>query len=127
MSERYKKEIEEILEQAGGLSTSRDDRRSRQSLWKLIRVQISQSLGGGIWSISPGRLMLTAMSLLFGALIVQSFAPGIVGLFFWTGLVLFLVAYGMFFIRPSKVEKRWRGQRIEYDRKSWWKRFRDKG
>jgi hypothetical protein len=126
MSERYKKEIEEVLKQAGELGTSSGRPRRQRSLWGLIWLQVAQSVGGRTWSITPGRVMLTAVALLLGALIVRSFAPGIVGLLFWAGLVLFIVGYAMFFVRPKTVEKRWRGQSIEYDGSTWWDRFRKK-
>ena len=129
MSERYKKEIEEILKQAGELGTGSGRPRRQRSLWGLVWLQVAQSVGGRTWSITPGRVMLAAVALLLGALIVQSFAPGIVGLLFWAGLVLFIVGYAMFFVRsprPPKQEKRWRGQSIEYDRVPWWDRFRRK-
>ena len=42
------------------------------------------------------------------------------------GLLLFIVGYGMFFLQPRDIEKRWRGQPIDQEVDSWWNRFRRK-
>lgn len=126
MSQRYQREIEEILKQAGDLAPPGRGRRPRQSLWRLIRPYMAQSLGGKGWSLSPGRVMLVAVSLLLSALIVNAFVPGLVAPLAWAGLLLFLVGYGMFFVKPPKIEKRWRGQPLDDSGNSWWERLRRK-
>ena len=126
MSERYKKEIEEILKQAGELGSGNSGSRPRPGLRRLIWVHVAQSLGGKTWSLSAGRVMLIAVVLLLSALVVGAIIPGLVGILAWAGLILFIVGYAMFFIRPSRVEKRWRGQPIEYEGASWWDRLRRK-
>ena len=120
MSERYKREIEEILQRSGELGSGKGARGSRPGLLKLAWLQLAQSLGGRTWSLKPGRVMLIAVVLLLSALIMN------IGLLAWAGLILFIVGYAMFFIRPSRVEKRWRGQTIDYDGESWWDRLRRK-
>ena len=122
MAERYKKEIEEILQQAGDLGSGGPSR-SKPTFLKLVWLQMVQSLGGKTWAIRPGRVMLVAVVLLLAALLLRPTLPGIVGLLAWAGLILFIVGYAMFFIRPPKVEKRWRGETIEYG-ESWWSRLR---
>ena len=127
MSSKYKREIEEILEQAGELNSPGLPKRRRRSLGRLMLLQIGQSIGGKDWSIKPGRLMLVAIGLLVAALVVRATAPGLTGPLAWSGLLLFIVAYGMFFIRPrNRVERRWRGQPLDRDEGSWWDRFKGK-
>ena len=123
MSERYKKEIEEILQQAGELAPSKRSRGSSSSFLKLIWLNLARAVGGKTWSLSPGRVMLIGLALLLSALIMQAVVPGIVALLAWGGLVLLIVGYAMFFIRPPKIEKRWRGQSIDYG-DTWWDRLR---
>ena len=129
MSDRYKKEIEEILQQAGEISSGKRARGSRPGLLRLVWLQVVQSLGGKTLSFSPGRVMFVAVALLISALITNAIGLGFAGLLGWAGLVLFIVGYALFFVRPSKVEKRWRGQPIEYSENlgdSWWARVRRK-
>ena len=124
--EKYQEEIEEILKQAGGLVSSSRPARTKTSLLRLVRQYISNSLGGRLWSLNPGRIMAVAVSLLLLALLFTRIVPGIGGPVALAGLLLFIVGYGMFFVQPRGVEKRWRGQPIEQDDSSWWSRFRRK-
>ena len=124
MSERYKREIEEILEEAGDLEPARPRLGKGPSFWRLVRAYIGQSLRGNRWSLSPGRVMLIAVSLLLAALVLRGALPGIVGPLAWAGLLLFIVGYGLFFVKPPKIEKRWRGQTVESGGESLWTKFR---
>ena len=124
MSEKYQREIEEILEEAGDLEPARPRFGRRPSVWSLIRAYIGQSLRGNRWSLSPGRVMLIAVSLLLAALVLRGALPGIVGPLAWAGLLLFIVGYGLFFAKPPKVEKWWRGQTLESGGESLWTKFR---
>ena len=125
MAERYKQEIEEILKQAGDLGTG--PRRARPGLLGLVWLQVVQAVGGKTWSVKPGRVMLVALALLLTALIGGAFVQGApVAILAWGGLVLFIVGYAMFFVRPPTIEKRWRGESIEYGGDSWWDRLRRK-
>ena len=124
MSEKYQREIEEILEEAGDLEPVKPPFGTRPSVWRLIRAYIGQSLRGNRWSLSPGRVMLIAVSLLLAALVLRGALPGIVGPLAWAGLLLFIVGYGLFFVKPPKIEKRWRGQPLESGGESRWTRFR---
>ena len=124
MSDRYQREIEEILRQAGEAEPPAKAkpafrRPPRPSLRRLAWSHLKQSLGGKAWSISPGRAMLAAVLLLLAALVLNATMPGFTGPVALAGLILFIVAYGMFFIRPRKPpEKRWRGQVIDIDEES---------
>lgn len=124
MGNRYQKEIEEILKKSGG--PARPPRRSGGGLsfWRMAWLLLRRSLGGKMLSISPGRVMLVSGSLLLSALIFRAVFPGIVAPLAWAGLLLFIVGYGMFFVRPQNKEKRWRGQVIEGSGESWWDRLR---
>ena len=129
MPDQYQNEIEEILKQAGESPKSPVERQPRPGLWRLVRQYFRQSMGGKGWSISPGRVMLTAVSLLLAALVLRMFVPSVVGPLALAGLLLFIVGYGMFFVSPRKgPEKRWRGQPIEDPRQNvltaWWERLR---
>ena len=129
MSDQYQKEIEEILKKAGESPQHPVEQQPRPGLWRLLRQFFRQSMGGRGWSISPGRVMLTAVSLLLAALVLRMFIPSVVGPLALVGLLLFIVGYGMFFVSPRKgLEKKWRGQLIEEPTRNalatWWERFR---
>ena len=125
MADRYQREIEEILRQAGEAATPIAPSPRKLGLRRLVWAFAKQSLAGKPWSISPGRAMLAAVLLLLAALVLNSVMPGLTGPVALAGLILFIVAYGMFFIRPKKTKKRWRGQVIEEESSgSWWDRFR---
>ncbi len=125
MSERYQREIEEILEEAGDLEPASPHFGRGPSFWRVVRAYIGQSLRGNRWSLSPGRVMLIAVSLLLAALVLRGALPGIVGPLAWAGLLLFIVGYGLFFVKPPKIdEKRWRGQPLESGGESLWTKFR---
>ena len=125
MSQRYQKEIEEILKQSGGLKRAGRGGGPGTALWQLVWRWISGLLRGRSWS-EPGRLILIAMSLLLSALVIRAIAPGIAGPVAWAGLLLFVLGYAMFFVRPRRMEKRWRGQPIDEPGRSWWDRIRKK-
>jgi ABC-type nickel/cobalt efflux system permease component RcnA len=67
--------------------------------------------------------MLAAVVVLLLAVVAGSITSGLAPLLGFAGLLLFIVGYAMFFIKPPKTEKRWRGQPIEYD-DSLWSRLR---
>ena len=124
MTDRYKKEIEEILDQAGELGSARGAP-YRQGFLKLLWMQLVQSVSGQPWSISPGRVMIGAVGLLLVALLLRPAVPAVVEPILWASLIVFIVGYAMFFIRKPTIEKHWRGQPIEYST-SWWDRLRSR-
>ncbi len=127
MPERYKREIEEILKQAGEIgSPPKEPKPRKPSIWQLIWLYVKRSLGGKAWSLSPGRVLLIAISLLLAALLVRPFSGGLVAPLAWAGLLLFIIGYAMFFVKPPKIERRWRGPAIGDGRESWWHRIRRK-
>jgi len=126
MARRYEEEIEDILKQAGEIGSVGPTKR-RKGFFVLLLSYVTQSVGGRNWSITPGRIILTAAALLLVGLLLQSSIPGIGALMAWGGLALFIVGYAMFFIRPRKFEKRWRGQPIDDSGEKFWDRLRRRG
>lgn len=129
MPEQYQDEIEEILKQAGESPKSPVERKPRAGLLPLLRQYFRQSMSGKGWPISPGRVMLTAVSLLLAALLLRPFVPGAVGFLALAGLLIFMVGYLMFFVKPrGGLEKKWRGQSVEEPSQNalsaLWERFR---
>ncbi len=123
MSDRYQREIEDILRQAGELGSGKGSGRRRRGFFALVGSYVGQSLSGRLWAITPGRVMLAAVVVLLLAVVAGSITSGLAPLLGFAGLLLFIVGYAMFFIKPPKTEKRWRGQPIEYD-DSLWSRLR---
>ena len=124
MSNKYQREIEEILQKAGDLGPTRGGRRTpRQSLPRLVWLYVKHSLGGKLWSLSPGRVMLIGLVLLLSTLVVRPFVHW-GGYLAWAGLLISIVGYGMVLARPPKQEKRWRGQPMEDPGESFWDRLR---
>jgi hypothetical protein len=122
MAERFKREIEEILQQSEKPAGPGRPRRggkgpSRGSPLPFFRIQ-------KLWS--PGRLFVVSVALLLSALILNTTGSRIVSLFFWLGLVLSILAYALFIVRSEKrPERRWRGQVVDDERRpSWRSRFR---
>ena len=68
-------------------------------------------------------LLLLALGLSWGGV-------GGIGYLAWAGLILFIVGYAMFFVKPPSMrppEKRWRGRPVNDDAgASWWNRLRRK-
>ena len=126
MPDRYKREIEKILEQAGETPVLRQDREEQTpSFGRLLLLYLRRSAGGMTRSLRPGRLMFIGVSLLVLALIFSRLVPGVGAGLALAGLLLFVVAYAMFFVKSPRVEKRWRGQPLDVT-SSWWDRFRKK-
>tara|TARA_B100001013_G_C24494122_1_gene396459 strand:+ start:192 stop:548 length:357 start_codon:yes stop_codon:yes gene_type:complete len=118
MPDRYKSEIEEILQQVGELRSVPKQSNRFLKILKFVYLHFIASLGGKSLAITPGRILLGSLLLFLMAIVLQ------VGFLAWSGLILFIIAYAMFFIRPPKIEKRWRGQIIDDGSNSWWDRFK---
>ena len=129
MPQKYQREIEEILQQAGDLGLSDPPkRRSKQGFARLAWEYFKQSIAGSAFSITPGRIMLGAVLILLAALVLAATSSsGIAGTVGWIGFILFIVGYAMFFIKPKPVQKRWRGDVIEYRQgDSLWDKLRNR-
>ena len=114
MPDQYEKEIEDILRQAEA-EAPLPKPRSRKRLRNLISQYVRQSLNNNAWGISPGRIMLTALALILAAILLRPILPSLFGLLAWAGLIIFIIAYGLFFIKPSRPypSKKWRGRYID--------------
>ena len=126
MSEKYLQEIEEILKEAEATPPAEasqeppPQRSSGRYVLRLPRLGSSRSLP----YISVGKVVLAAMAILLLALVVGgAFGPKWLFVGFVTGLLV--VAYLMFFARPSgpNLEKRWRGRSIEDAPEDPWTKF----
>ena len=130
MPQKYQREIEEILQQAGDMGLADPPkRRPKQGFGRLAWEYFKQSIGGSAFSVTPGRVMLGAVLILLAALVLNLATTGfgIVGLLAWLGFILFIVGYAMFFIKPRPVQKRWRGDVIEYRQgDSLWDKLRNR-
>ena len=113
MSERFIKEIEEILEKADVAPPKR--RTARHTGWLPRLFSFRPGLFRG-WGISPGRLMLAGVVVFLVGLLLWALTDWRAQPVLWGGLGLFLLAYVLFFVRPGAsngVEKRWRGRPID--------------
>ena len=117
MSDKYQKEIEEILARAEEVMPEERSRTagSQSSTSRGISSALGRLSGGRGLKISAGKLMLASFGLLVLAMILAATGVGsVVVPLVVVALVLFVIAYGLFFVRPgARVEKRWRGRIIE--------------
>ena len=112
MNKRYVEEIEEILEQAD-TDQKHVEYGADRSMISLVVGYTKQSLWRKPWVLSPGGIMVFALSLMLVALIMRAVIPSLVGPLAWLGLLVFIVGYGLFFVRSPKGNgKRWRGQDV---------------
>ena len=114
MSDKYKQEIEEILKQAEDI-LPKDRRRPQPGNRKTVGGPLGRVPGR--MRISASKLMLVSFGLLLLALVLGLAGVGNVVHLVAAGLVLFVISYALFFLRPggslSSYEKRWRGRPIE--------------
>ena len=126
MSDKYQKEIEDILKQAEGVmpgdkswpQAPHQPEEARGVFKSKRRIPLSGS------KISAGKLMLTSFAMLILALILSAVEVPYVVVLIAAGLVLFVAAFGLFFVRSgsgpsSSYERRWRGRLIEEEPGIW--------
>ena len=124
MPDQYQREIEDILKKAEA-DAPMPGPPPKQSLPRMLWQYARQSLSGDAGVISPGRLMLAALAMLLAAFVLRWMLPVAFGPLAWAGLIVFIVAYAMFFVKPSKRgasdmrggsgRKMWRGKYIDDD------------
>ena len=130
MPDQYQKEIEDILKKAEAEAPLPSEN-SRRSLRGMVWQYARQSLNSTAWGVSPGKIMLAALAILLAGLVLRYMIPAL-GVLMWISLVVFIIGYGMVFLRPSKSpleRKMWRGRYIDEEPEgggSWWDRFRRK-
>lgn len=108
MAERYQREIEEILEEAGEQAPPRPPRRVRPPRRPARRKR------GYSLVPTPGRIAFAGAAAIAAALALNLLgAPGAT-VFLWAGVALLVGAYAAHFTQPRRtVERRWRGQALD--------------
>ncbi|MFQ5859937.1 MAG: hypothetical protein ACE5IG_00065 [Dehalococcoidia bacterium] len=120
MTEKYQREIEEILEKTTEPAPRETFKGRGGAPRRRVTIPLGWLFAGKKWSISPGKLFLASVLLLLAALVINSTTARIVGPLVWIAVFLFIAAYAMFFIRPGiKYEKRWRGRPLEESLSLW--------
>ena len=128
MPDQYQKEIEDILKKAEAeapLPSGSSRRSLRGMVWQYTR----QSLNSTAWGVSPGRIMLAALVVFLAGMVLRYMIPTL-GVLMWLSLILFIIGYGMVFLRPSKSpleRKMWRGRYIDDEPNgggSWWQEMK---
>ncbi|MEX2599706.1 MAG: hypothetical protein WD533_08630 [Dehalococcoidia bacterium] len=114
MAQRYQREIEEILDKVNDGAPEEGGQKRTGSQRKAAQPKRAPRSGPSRFpslSISPVRLLVIGVVLLFAALVLPS---GIAAPAAWLGIGLLVVAYIMFFTKPRRgTERRWRGQVID--------------
>ena len=129
MSDKYQKEIEEILRNSAETALDESGRRHEKPLEDLPKSQqrqleqtpASDYTPSGRWpTIKPGKVLLAGLAIFIIAALLKAWV------FAWFGLALLLVGYLLFFVSPRSVsiEERWRGQPLKPGADSSWERFK---
>ena len=130
MRDKYQKEIEEILKNAGeavpeelGRETEKplEDRpRAARQAAESNRPVPSFSPRGRWPTITPGKVLMTGLVVFIVTALLQ------IWLVMWVGLALLVLGYLLFFVTPRNIsmEKRWRGESIEDVPETPWDRFK---
>ena len=130
MQDKYQKEIEEILKNAGEVAPDESGRELEKPLEDRPRAvrQVDQAskpqpyqTPRGRWpSITPGKILMTGLVVFIITALLQ------IWVLIWVGLALLVLGYLLFFITPRNIsiEKRWRGESIEHKPQSVWDSFK---
>lgn len=121
MPDKFIREIEEILEHSGGPgsgSSSRPSSRDRDNWGRSAGRNSNNSRLRRIVRLpSPRKIMQAGVGLVVVAVLLNAFLPGRISLAMWVGLILAVIAFGIFFFRPSQRDHdRWRDRPIDDDR-----------
>ena len=100
MSERYQREIEEILQQVGESTPKKEPRKAEKNSLLAPFSRIGRGIGNLIY-LRSGRLMTIGIALLLSAILVSAIFPGLLGPFVWLGLILFILVYALFLPGPA--------------------------
>ena len=130
MSDKYEKEIEEILKNAGEVAPDEavgemerplDDRpKELRRASGSNKAPVSYTPRGRWASITPGKILITGLLVFIVTALLQLWV------LIWVGLALLVVGYLLFFVTPRNIsmEKRWRGESIEDSPESPWNRLK---
>ena len=109
MAERYQREIEEILAEAGEQAPRRRPERARRR----PRPAPPQRRGFSLRP-APGRLAFAGAVSLAVALALNLFDAAGATIFLWVGVAFLVAAYVAYFARPRRTtERRWRGELLD--------------
>ncbi len=123
MAKRYEKEIEEILGRSGGPRIVPPQKQS-QSLSRLLSLYLSQQMGG-LWSPSPGRVMLGGVVLIAAGFVLRVADTALAVPIVILGIVVLLGGYALVVVRsapptpgktgrpPGGTGRFWRGRPID--------------
>lgn len=132
MSERIDREIEEILRRLD----SHPARRRRSLRWRLRSVVTSLwgAVASRVRGISLGQVMIGSFLIICVAYFFRYLNPQLMRWIIIAGLLLFFASFVLSLRRsnsPISRERRWRGQRVDYDEpnlaerlRSWFDRSR---
>ena len=118
MAEKYIREIEEILEEAErspGSSVADDVEETPRASKLMARF----GRIGAILRVSPNKIVLGGIILIVVSFVVYNafnylFVENVKFLLpVWAGLILFVIVYGLLFVRPGAQDKRWRGKILD--------------
>ena len=130
MQDKYQKEIEEILKNAGEVAPDESGRelekpledrpRAVRQVDEASKPQPYQTPRGRWPSITPGKILMTGLVVFIITALLQ------IWVLIWVGLALLVLGYLLFFITPRNIsiEKRWRGESIEHKPQSVWDSFK---
>ena len=131
MQDKYEKEIEEILKNAGEVAPEQSRSESEKPLEDRPRAarraaeankpEVTYSPRSGRWpTITPGKILITGLVVFIVTVLLQ------IWVLIWVGLALLVFGYLLFFITPRNInmEKRWRGESIEETPGSLWDRIK---
>ena len=123
MSERFQREIEEVLNNSLGRSESSEKPDSHAGSRPNDSSHGDQHSFGWLRGfLVPSRLFITSGGLLLTALILNVAEAGLSGIIFWFGLLLFVFGYAIYFIRSENMpERRWRGKLVDYGSHPTWR------
>ena len=130
MQDKYQKEIEEILKNAGEIlpeESGREKEKPREDRPQAVRQAEAArrptpyiSTKGRWPTVTPGKILMTGLVVFVVTALLQ------IWVLIWVGLALLVFGYLLFFITPRSIsmEKRWRGESIEDVPDSPWDRFK---
>ena len=130
MQDKYQKEIEEILKNAGEILPEESGREKEKPLEdrpqavrqaEAARRPTPYISTKGRWpTVTPGKILMTGLVVFVVTALLQ------IWVLIWVGLALLVFGYLLFFITPRSIsmEKRWRGESIEDVPDSPWDRFK---
>ena len=130
MQDKYQKEIEEILRNAGEVAPGESGRETEKPLenrpravrqeYDASKVPVPSAPRGRWPTITPGKILMIGLVVFIVTALLQ------IWILIWVGLALLVFGYLLFFITPRNVsiEKRWRGESIEDPPESPWDRFK---